>query len=193
LQGVSSSSDVFDGVRPAPPAASREVRLRGAITAHYEVLWRTLRRLGVEERSVEDAAQQVLIVLARRLDEVRPGAERAFMLASATRVAADARKKVRRAREELGVDELAARPSPAPGVDELLDRGRARDLLDVVLGELPDDLRAVFVLFELEELTMATIAETLGLPQGTVASRLRRARELFEAAAARLARRRERS
>jgi RNA polymerase sigma-70 factor (ECF subfamily) len=185
---VSSESEVFGGVRPAQAAPSREGRLRAAIAAHYEVVWRTLRRLGVEERSVEDAAQQVLIVLARRLDDVRPGAERAFMLASAARVAADARKKVRRAREELGDEAAAGRPGVGPTVDELLDQGRARDLLDVVLGELPDELRSVFVLFELEELTMATIAETLGIPAGTVASRLRRARELFEASAARLAR-----
>jgi RNA polymerase sigma-70 factor (ECF subfamily) len=187
---VSSGSEVFGGIRPAREVLSREVRLRAAVTAHYEVVWRTLRRLGVEERSVEDASQQVLIVLARRLDEVRPGAERAFMLASAARVAADARKKVRRAREELGDEAATARASQGPAVDELIDQGRARDLLDVVLGELPDELRCVFVLFELEELTMVTIAEMLAIPPGTVASRLRRARELFEAAAARLARQR---
>jgi RNA polymerase sigma-70 factor (ECF subfamily) len=81
---------------------------------------------------------------------------------------------------------LATRRDPAPGADVALDDERARRLLDDVLDRLPMDLRAVFVLAELEELTMATIAELLELPPGTVASRLRRARERFAEEAARV-------
>ena len=170
----------LDGPAGAQPD---EDRLREAITSHYELVWRTLRRLGVKEHSVEDAAQQVLIVLSRRLTEVRPGAERAFMISTATRVAADFRKKYSRAREDLDPEALAARASQSATVEELIDRGRARDLLDLVLAGLPDELRAVFVLFEFEDLTMATIADMLELAPGTVASRLRRARALFETVA----------
>jgi RNA polymerase sigma-70 factor (ECF subfamily) len=162
--------------------------LKTAISAHYEQVWRVLRRLGVAEASVEDAAQQVLIVLANRLEDVRAGAERAFMIATATRVASDFRKKRGRARESLDPDAIAAEQSSLPLADELLDRGRARRWLDIVLNQMPDEQRAVFVLFELEELTMATIAEVLGLAPGTVASRLRRARATFETAAAQLTR-----
>ena len=61
----------------------------------------------------------------------------------------------------------------------MLDRARARALLDEILEAMPLELRAVFTLFELEQLTMAQIAPLLGVPQGTVASRLRRAREVF--------------
>ncbi len=165
---------------PAPPAE----RLRAAVAAHYEFVWRMLRRLGVPEAGVEDGAQQVLIVLANRMHDVRVGAERAFMIATATRVAADVRKKRARAREDLDPETLAALHSSAPLADELLDRGRARLLLDVVLDEMPDELRTVFVLFEFENLTMAAIAELLAVPPGTVASRLRRARATFELAAA---------
>lgn len=172
--------------------ASDPVRLRSAITEHYELIWRTLRRLGVPEHSVEDAAQQVLVVLARRLSEVRPGAERAFMVATATRVAADARKQHQRRREDFDADVLAARVSSAPGADELLDRERARQLLDFVLDQMPDELRTVFIFFEFEGMATADIAELLELPSGTVASRLRRAREAFETIAARLAQPRRR-
>jgi RNA polymerase sigma-70 factor (ECF subfamily) len=108
-------------------------------------------------------------------------------VATATRVAADVRKKRARARETLDPETIAAQPSAAPLPDELLDRGRARRWLDIVLNEMPDEQRSVFVLFELEEMTMATIAESLGLAPGTVASRLRRARATFEAAAIKLA------
>jgi RNA polymerase sigma-70 factor (ECF subfamily) len=59
-------------------------------------------------------------------------------------------------------------------------------MLDDLVAQLPDDTRPVFVLFELEGMTMASIAGCLDLPAGTVASRLRRARELFAAQVARL-------
>ncbi len=162
-------------------------RLRAAVVEHYEFVWRTLRRLGVLSHSVEDAVQQVLMVLARRIDDVEIGSERAFMVATAVRVAADARKKQVRLREELDPVALEARVSDAPSAEELLDRGRARELLDAVLLQMPDEMRTVFIFFEFEGMTMASIAELLGLPLGTVASRLRRARELFETLAARLA------
>ena len=175
------------GALPEPDRAGSpapEGRLRRAIEQHYEFVWRMLRRLGVPEAGVEDAAQQVLIVFSNRLADVRVGAERAFMVATATRVAADVRKKRARAREDLAPEALAALHSAAPLADEQLDRTRARFLLDAVLDEMPDELRSVFVLFEFEDLTMAAIAELLGLPPGTVASRLRRSRATFELAAA---------
>lgn len=171
--------------RPSPAEAAR---LKAAISAHYELVWRVLRRLGVAEPAVEDAAQQVLIVFASRLEDIRAGAERAFMIATATRVAADVRKKRVRTRESLDPDAIAAEQCPTPLADELLDRNRARRWLDTALNQMPDEQRAVFVLFELEDMTMATIAELLGLAPGTVASRLRRARATFESTAAQLAR-----
>jgi len=172
---------------PRQPNQLRPERLKAAISEHYEQVWRVLRRLGVTEASVEDAAQQVLIVFANRLEGIRSGAERAFMIATATRVAADFRKKRGRARENLDPEAIAAEHSPTPLSDELLDRSRARRWLDLALNEMPDEQRAVFVLFELEDMTMASIAELLGLAPGTVASRLRRARATFETTAARFA------
>jgi RNA polymerase sigma-70 factor (ECF subfamily) len=163
-------------------------RLRREVLKNYEFLWRSLRRLGVAEASVEDAAQQVLVVFAQRLDDVHPGAERAFLFATATRIASDVRKRQLRSRELTDSEAIEAHPSPAPSAEQLIDQGRARDLLDVILAEMPLELRTVFILFELEEMTMAAIAETLALPAGTVASRLRRARALFEEKASRLQR-----
>jgi RNA polymerase sigma-70 factor (ECF subfamily) len=70
----------------------------------------------------------------------------------------------------------------------LLDERRAFDVLGRLLDSMEDDLRQVFVLYEIEDLTMAAIAELLQIPAGTVASRLRRAREQFEVMASRLRR-----
>jgi len=88
----------------------------------------------------------------------------------------------------LDLDEaaLGAARCAAPLPDEELGDRRARAVLDGLLDALPADQRAVFVLHEIEELTMAEIAVALSLPPGTVASRLRRARELFDSLAARV-------
>jgi RNA polymerase sigma-70 factor (ECF subfamily) len=79
-------------------------------------------------------------------------------------------------------------PSPWPRPDELADRKRAVEALDAVLAELPVELRVIFILFELEGITMREIAEITEIPPGTVASRLRRAREQFRALVAELGR-----
>lgn len=173
---------------PTTLAGPSDLRMRGIVDDHYAFLHRSLRRLGVPASRVEDAAQQVLLVIARRLPDVAPAAERAFLFSTALRTAADVRKSLGRRREVHDEAHLAAERDPAPGADERLEDACARRLLDEVLDRLPMDLRAVLVLSDLEELTMAKIAELLAVPPGTVASRLRRARELFvaEARAARL-------
>ena len=75
---------------------------------------------------------------------------------------------------------------PDVGADELIDRTRARATLDAILAAMALEVRAVFVLYEMERATMAEIAALLDLPAGTVASRLRRGREQFQAAVRRL-------
>jgi RNA polymerase sigma-70 factor (ECF subfamily) len=167
-----------------PSEGSRTDRLRRAVDLHFDFLGRSLRRLGVA-----DAVQQVLLVLADRLDDVSEDKERAFLFGTAMRVASDFRKKQRRLREvATDVGLLQRNPDSAVTPDQLLDEARARELLDVVLDELPDDLRHIFILYELEELTMASIASLVELPPGTVASRLRRARATFEEIVARMRR-----
>jgi RNA polymerase sigma-70 factor, ECF subfamily len=160
------------------PRRSRD-RLRATLDAEFAFVWRTLRRLGVPTEAVDDAAQQVFLVFAKRLDDILPDSERSFLFGTARRVAADIR---RACKGTIEITEELMTHAAAPGtpLEELLDQKRARDLLDRIVGELPDDLRAVFVLFEGEGMTAAEIAELLGVPPGTVASRLRRARIRFE-------------
>jgi RNA polymerase sigma-70 factor (ECF subfamily) len=160
----------------SPPTAERQARLSRMITADYRLIWRLLRRLGVPEHTVDDATQQVFLVAAERLDDIRPESERAFAFGTALRVAQSLRRRAARETFDADADRNA---SSLPGPDELSDQRRARQTLDRLLSELPDDLRAVFVLFELEGMTSPEIAELAGIPLGTVASRLRRARETF--------------
>ena len=171
-----------------PPATSGTTsgRVHALVTAHFSFVWRSLVRLGVPRADAEDALQQVFIVAANRVDDIEAGRERAFLFGTAMRIASRARRTQQRRQEVLDA-EPAERIHPQLGADDLLDRARARAELDAILDGMPLDLRAVFVLFELEQTTMAEIASLLDLPPGTVASRLRRARDHFQAAARRLA------
>ena len=167
-----------------------EIRVRRVVEEQYDFVWRSLRRLGVPESSADDAAQQVFCVFAKRTAAVLPEKEKTFLFGVVIRVAQNARRSRARRPEVYDDDAIASLTAAEPGPDQLVDDRRARVLLDALLADLPMDLRTVFVLYELEELTMAEIATTLELPNGTVASRLRRAREQFEslAAAARVSR-----
>ncbi|HEX8793711.1 MAG TPA: sigma-70 family RNA polymerase sigma factor [Polyangiaceae bacterium] len=166
---------------PARARSARDGRLRELVDEHYDFVWRTLRYLGVPDANAEDGAQKVVCVLARRLDEVEKGAERAFLFSTALRVAATMRRSDRRRPRASSDDDVEALAHSMPSTEELLDERRAHETLRRVLDEMPLELRVVFVLFELEELTSPDIATMLGIPVGTVASRLRRARETFQA------------
>ncbi|HEX2670336.1 MAG TPA: sigma-70 family RNA polymerase sigma factor [Polyangiaceae bacterium] len=168
--------------QPAGPRPD-EARLRRLFDEQFSWVWRFVRRLGVPEPQADDAAQQIFCVLAERLPELEPGREKSFLAGTALRVASNYRRSARRRREvpdaqrlEFAVD---ARDDPA----QIAEHRSELALLDRALDQLPSELRAPFVLFEVENHSMLEIAELLGIPRGTVASRLRRAREQFLAAA----------
>lgn len=152
--------------------------LSDLVSRNFPLVWRAARRLGMSESDADDAAQQVCLVLARRLSEIEPGKERSFMLGAVLKVASRMRRAQSRRREVVG-DELESMQSPWPGPEAALDQHRSLQLLDQVLDGLEEEQRTVFVLHEVEHLTMQEIADVLEIPNGTVASRLRRAREQF--------------
>jgi len=154
----------------------RTARLQRIFSENYRVVWRVVRRIGLPVEASDDAAQQVFLIAAERLDDIAEGSERAFVFGTALRVARTFKRRLAR---ELPSEEGDRNASPLPRPDELADQKRAREVLDAVLQELPADLRAVFILFELEGLTTPEIAELFEIPVGTAASRLRRAREKF--------------
>ena len=181
----SEECDAEETVRPAArpsraETAAADARLRTLVQEHFDFIWRSLRRLGVPHTDVDDCAQQVFWVAARKLAIITEGSERAFLFSTALRVASDARRSRVRRREVQQEDDAHQTCDAGPRPDEIADQRRARALLDDVLAQMPLDLRTVFVLFELEEMPTQEIATVLDLPTGTVASRLRRAREEFQ-------------
>jgi len=156
----------------------REARLRWMVDEYIDFVARVLRNAGTPAAEIDDDVQRTFIAAARRLDDVRPGAERSFLLQTALYVAAHARRTIAR-RREVAAEEAPEQIDAALTPEQLTDQKRARQMLDRVLSEMDGDLRTVFVLYEFEELSMAEIADALSIPRGTVASRLRRARSDF--------------
>jgi RNA polymerase sigma-70 factor (ECF subfamily) len=166
----------------ASTAGGAQERLASMFEVNYRFIWRSLRRLGVPFAQVDDAAQEVFVVATRRIADIEEGRERSFLFAAALRIAKDVHRSASRRRESGDEAAVGAAIDPAPLTDELAERMRAREKLDRALDLLPLELRAVFVLFEIEELTLTEIADVLAIPRGTAASRLRRSREAFSRA-----------
>ena len=164
----------------SPPRSDVGPSVAAVVREHYSFVWRVLRRFGLSPEDADDAAQQVFMVLAGRTADVVPGKERPFLWKTALHVASRAHRSKRRRPEKADAD-CGDEADDAPGPDEVVDQRRARALLDRLLLDMSEELRSPLVLFEIEGLTMAEISEALDVPAGTVASRLRRARQDLEA------------
>lgn len=156
-----------------------QARLTRMVADHFDFIWRLLRRNGVPEGDADDLTQRVFLTAARRLHDIRPAAERAFLFSVAVGEAGHLRRTYRR-RGEVSVEALAeATTTGSQRPDELAGKREALAFVDTIIQEMPDDLRIAFVLFEIEELSGQQVAALLEIPIGTAKSRLRRAREDF--------------
>lgn len=164
-----------------PAAAADALVLRSLFQQHYASIWRLLRRLGVAAAQLDDAAQEVFWVAARRLGDIQTGRARAFLYGVALRIAAGELRRQKAAMPLLEVAQVPLLRDAGPSPEEQMEQRQARQLLDEVLGRMPIDLRTVFVLQELEGLEVREIAALEEIPIGTASSRLRRAREEFSA------------
>lgn len=159
---------------------------RSVFDTEYDYVHHSLRRLGVHERDLEDLTHDVFVKVYQNLaryDRERP--LKPWLFAFAFRLASDYRR-LERHHTELGLPE-EARSSASPGPsaeDHVGDREAARLIADA-LEAMPLEQRAVFVLYEVDEVPMKEIADSLGIPANTAYSRLRLAREIFAAHAKR--------
>lgn len=159
--------------------------LTRALHVELDALYRFVRRMGLTEADTEDALQEVALVCSTMNHEMSVHSPRGYLFGIAYKIASRLRQRARSAGPDVA--DLQIRDSAATP-EEALERQQARRLLDAILDTLPDGERAVFLLCDVEEHTMAEVAEHLDIPPGTVASRLRRARETFTASRARLER-----
>jgi len=162
--------------RPEPDQA----RLERMFVAHHAMVWRTMRRRGLSPDAAADVTQQTFLVAAERLRDINPDSERAFLVGTALRVAHSLGRKTVRWQLEDDMDQRVGEARCAS------DERAAIQLCDLALSKVDPDLAEVFVMFELEGLSSPEIAASLEIPLGTVASRLRRAREQFRVVVGRL-------
>ena len=148
---------------------------------HFDFVWRSLRRLGVPDSSLDDVAQEVFVLAFRRREAFAGRSSRkTWLFGIAWHKAREFSRHARRHPEsELTDMDL---PATLANQEDALERREALRFLYLVLGELAPERRAVLVMAEVEEMPAPEIAQILGVPLNTAYSRIRLARRDFEAA-----------
>jgi RNA polymerase sigma-70 factor (ECF subfamily) len=160
---------------------------RAVYEAELDYVWRTLRRLGVPERDLEDLTHDVFVAFYRgraAYDPSRP--LKPWLFGIAFRVSSDFR---RRAQHRYEIPSEHEATDHAPGAEEQYSAKQRRELVMRGLEALEPERRAVFVMHDLDGHSMPEIAQVLSVPLNTLYSRLRLAREQFAAAVKRVGRR----
>ena len=171
--------------QPTPPPAPS---FDDIYSSEVGYVWDCLRRLGVQSRDLEDLVHDTFVVVNRRLDDYDPRrALRPWLYGIAMRIAADHRKSARNRREVLLAEPPEAEERPARPDEELASE-QERALVIEALDSLDFKNRAIFVMHDINEHTMAEAAAELEVPMATLYSRLRAGREQFAAAVRRIRR-----
>lgn len=158
--------------------SEQQSRMRAIVNENTRFVAHTLYKAGVPQSELDDVIQRTFIAVAGRLQDVQLGSERGFLFQVAINMASHARRNLAR-RREVCTDELPDDVHVYATPENLTERKQMRELLDDIAGEMDEASRSVFTLYELEGMSTSEIAVSLGIPAGTVASRLRRARTHF--------------
>jgi RNA polymerase sigma-70 factor (ECF subfamily) len=157
-----------------------------AYREHFAFVWRSAKRLGVSEAALDDVVQEVFVIVHRRLAAFEGRSSmKTWLFGITLRVARDHRRSVgRRGGTSDAIDPDTVRAS-TPGPGETMEKAEAVRVLHALLDEMEDERREIFVMAELEQMTMPEIAATLSLNVNTAYARLRAARTSFEESVAR--------
>jgi RNA polymerase sigma-70 factor, ECF subfamily len=168
-----------------PPAetGSGTLAFEALYKQHFAFVWRNLRRLGVPEASLRDAAQDVFVVVYRRLDEYEARDKaRSWLYSIVTRVVREHARR-RRRKDPTAVEDADTVADPRGHTpDRGAEQNESLRLLLELLLEIDLEKREAFILSDLEEMTAPEIAEALGVNLNTVYSRIRAARQELRAA-----------
>lgn len=182
LQGGAACAPTSTPARkPTPLSSTPHPDFRALYDAHFDFVWRSLRRLGVREPDVLDLAQKVFLTAHVKLAEFEGRSlVSTWLFGIAQRVASDYRRSAL-IRREVSTDnaELEAVTTCQEDFSAESDARRRARAAEAILNKLPEPQRTVFVLFELEEMSGQDIATLLNISVGTVRSRLRLARDAF--------------
>jgi RNA polymerase sigma-70 factor (ECF subfamily) len=171
----------FDPAAVAGGETSQPLEVRTIYREHGRFVWLSLQRLGIHPSDLDDVAQDVFMVVHRRLDTFdRRARVSTWLFGICMRVAANYRRRRRWTHEVLSGGGEEDRPSGLAAADDVLVRREQRELAERALNRLEIAKRATFVMFEIESLSCLEIAELMNVPVGTVYSRLHSARRQLE-------------
>lgn len=187
MAAAATRSDPSEPLRPPAHTPSVEA----IYDEHFDFVWRSLRRLGVPDGRLDDAAQDVFVVVHRRLAEfAHRSSVKTWLFGIVLRVARDHRRSQKRKDKPIQSD-INPDPDGLPDLSGADPAHRAETadairLLQQLVNQLGEEKREIFLLSELEQMTAPEISEALGIAVTTVHSRLRAARSEFESALVRL-------
>lgn len=166
---------------PEVPPSGGDFSPRRLYDSHFPFVWRNLRRLGVPDALLEDASQDVFLVVHRRWEsfDSQWSAVETWLFGILMRVARNHRRSLKRRGAWVvpsGGELIQAVPSGEAGPADLVARREAIALLDRLLDALDEDKRAILILVDIEQLSAKQAAEALGLNLNTAYWRLRAAR-----------------
>ena len=179
----SSSSDLVD-LESSPAPGPGPTTFDDVYASEFAFAWRCLRSLGVAESALDDAAQDVFVIVHRQLAGFRGTSSlRTWLFGIARNVASNYRRGANRKQAPL-VSLSTERPDHGPGPLETAQDGQAAAFVQAFMAGLRDDKRALFLLAVLEGVSIPEVATALGIPLNTAYTRLRRVRAKFEGALA---------
>jgi RNA polymerase sigma-70 factor (ECF subfamily) len=172
----------------ALPPLSEEMAVPDVETVYVEhaaFVWRSLRALGVPQHQVDDALQDVFIVVHKKLAGFHgPARIQTWLFEIARRIASHYRRAAGRAQRTEPIDEAAPIADTASTFEEA-SRKEAAALVVEVLADLDEAKRELLILVELEQVPVPEVATYLHVPLNTAYSRIRLARKAFADALAR--------
>ncbi len=174
------------GVEPTTPAPAFVIpSFDDVYRDYFAFVWRSAKRLGVRDAFLDDVVQEVFVIVHRRLGDFEGRSSlKTWLFGITLRTARDHRRSTARKSPEGSVDPDTLRATaPTPG--ESIEKAEAVRLLYSILDDMIDERREIFVMAELEQMSMPEIAPTLGINVNTAYARLRAARQDFEAKLAR--------
>ncbi len=173
------------------PKTERPPDFSAVYTSNVDYVWRLLRRLGTREADLQDATQEVFVVVHRKLDEYDTQRPLKPWLAGIThRIAAQERRRAKHRREALTDTQklMSDLPDTALDPEASAQVAERRRRVAAALDTLDPDRRVVFVMHEMEGLSSPEVAGAIQVPLNTIYSRLRSARLQFRGAIHRLRR-----
>jgi RNA polymerase sigma-70 factor (ECF subfamily) len=173
----------LEGALRLPNPGPKAPGFEAIYAEHFAFVWRNLRRLGVREQQLRDAAQDVFLVVHRRLNEW-DGADslRPWLYSIVRRVAADTRRRERRKELPEREDVHGLLDVREAGPESNAAHKQELNLLLTLLSGLDEDKREVLILVDLEGMTVPEVLALLGGNLNTVYSRLRAARQAMRQA-----------